>query len=99
MNRLGFVFTTLLLALALASSMLFVVDQRQFGIRYALGQIKEVIIEPGLNSLTHLQDLLGQLIVRLHLHQYSQALLIERSVWQNVRLLIANALNPVLNAS
>ena len=49
MNRLGFVFTTLLLALALASSMLFVVDQRQFGIRYALGQIKEVITEPGLN--------------------------------------------------
>ena len=29
--------------------MLFVVDQRQFGIRYALGQIKEVITEPGLN--------------------------------------------------
>ena len=49
MNRLGFVITTLLLALALASSMLFVVDQRQFGILYALGQIKEVIIEPGLN--------------------------------------------------
>ncbi len=49
MNRLGFVFTTLLLALAVASSMLFVVDQRQFGIRYALGQIKEVITEPGLN--------------------------------------------------
>ena len=49
MNRLGFVFTTLLLALALASSMVFVVDQRQFGIRYALGQIKEVITEPGLN--------------------------------------------------
>ncbi len=49
MNRLGFVFTTLLLALALASSMLFVVDQRQFGILYALGQIKEVITQPGLN--------------------------------------------------
>ena len=49
MNRLGFVFTTLLLVLAIASSMLFVVDQRQFGILYALGQIKEVITEPGLN--------------------------------------------------
>jgi membrane protease subunit HflC len=35
--------------LAVASSMLFVVDQRQFGVVYALGQIKEVITEPGLN--------------------------------------------------
>ena len=49
MNRLGFVFATLLLVLAIASSMLFVVDQRQFGILYALGQIKEVITQPGLN--------------------------------------------------
>lgn len=49
MNRLGFIATTVLVALALASSMLFVVDQRQFGILYALGQIKEVITEPGLN--------------------------------------------------
>jgi membrane protease subunit HflC len=29
--------------------MMFVVDQRQFGVVYALGQIKEVITEPGLN--------------------------------------------------
>jgi membrane protease subunit HflC len=29
--------------------MLFVVDQRQFGVVYALGQIKDVITEPGLN--------------------------------------------------
>nr|WP_233167591.1 protease modulator HflC [Xylophilus sp. ASV27] len=29
--------------------MLFVVDQRQFGVVYALGQIKEVITEPGLH--------------------------------------------------
>ncbi|MFO1194548.1 MAG: protease modulator HflC [Rhodoferax sp.] len=49
MNRLGFVFASLLLLLAVASSMLFVVDQRQFGVVYALGQIKEVITEPGLN--------------------------------------------------
>jgi modulator of FtsH protease HflC len=35
--------------LALLSSMLFVVDQRQFGVVFALGQIKEVITEPGLN--------------------------------------------------
>lgn len=49
MNRLGFIFTSIVLLLAIASSMLFVVDQRQFGILYALGQIKEVIVEPGLN--------------------------------------------------
>jgi membrane protease subunit HflC len=49
MNRLGFIFSSLFVALALASSMLFVVDQRQFGVVYALGQIKEVITEPGLN--------------------------------------------------
>ena len=49
MNRLGFIVSSLLVALALLSSMLFVVDQRQFGVVYALGQIKEVITEPGLN--------------------------------------------------
>jgi len=49
MNRIGIWFSSLLLVLALASSMLFVVDQRQFGVVYALGQIKEVITEPGLN--------------------------------------------------
>jgi membrane protease subunit HflC len=48
-NRVGFIATSLLVLLALASSMLFVVDQRQFGVVYALGQIKEVITEPGLN--------------------------------------------------
>ena len=49
MNRIGLVLSTLLVLLALASSTLFVVDQRQFGVVYALGQIKEVITEPGLN--------------------------------------------------
>ncbi len=49
MNRLGFIFSSLLFALAILSSMLFVVDQRQFGVVLALGQIKEVITEPGLN--------------------------------------------------
>ena len=49
MNRLGFILSSILVLLVIASSMLFVVDQRQFGIRYALGQIKEVITEPGLN--------------------------------------------------
>jgi len=49
MNRIGFIISSLLVALALLSSMLFVVDQRQFGVVYALGQVKEVITEPGLN--------------------------------------------------
>lgn len=49
MNRIGFILTSALVALALLSSTLFVVDQRQFGVIYALGQIKEVITEPGLN--------------------------------------------------
>ena len=49
MNRVGFIASSLLVALALVSSMLFVVDQRQFGVVYDLGQIKEVILEPGLN--------------------------------------------------
>ena len=49
MNRVGLVVSSLLVVLALLSSMLFVVDQRQFGVVYALGQIKEVVLEPGLN--------------------------------------------------
>src|SRR5574343_881136 len=49
MNRIGFTVSSALFALAILSSMLFVVDQRQFGVVYALGQIKEVITEPGLN--------------------------------------------------
>jgi membrane protease subunit HflC len=49
MNRVGFIFSSILFGLAILSSMLFVVDQRQFGVVLALGQIKEVITEPGLN--------------------------------------------------
>lgn len=49
MNRIGFIVSSLLVGLALLSSMIFVVDQRQFGVIYSLGQIKEVITEPGLN--------------------------------------------------
>ncbi|MCT9809232.1 protease modulator HflC [Acidovorax sp. Be4] len=49
MNRVGFIVSSLLVVLALLSSMLFVVDQRQFGVVYALGQIKDVITEPGLH--------------------------------------------------
>ncbi|UUZ63815.1 protease modulator HflC [Polaromonas sp. P1-6] len=50
MNRVGFIVSSLLVVLALLSSTLFVVDQRQFGVVYALGQIKEVITEPGLHA-------------------------------------------------
>lgn len=49
MNRVGFIASTLLVVIVLASSMLFIVDQRQFGVVYALGQIKSVITEPGLH--------------------------------------------------
>ena len=49
MNRLGMWLSTLLLLVVLMSSTLFVVDQRQFGVVYALGQIKEVVTEPGLH--------------------------------------------------
>ncbi|MGQ0710202.1 MAG: protease modulator HflC [Rhodoferax sp.] len=49
MNRVGTFFAAVLVLVALASSTLFVVDQRQFGVVYALGQIKEVITEPGLS--------------------------------------------------
>ncbi len=49
MNRVGFIASTLLVLLAFLSSMLFVVDQRQFGVVYALGQIKEVVTDPGLH--------------------------------------------------
>ena len=49
MNRVGFIASSLLILLALLSSSLFVVDQRQFGVVFALGQIKNVITEPGLH--------------------------------------------------
>jgi len=49
MNRIGLYISSALIALALLSSTIFVVDQRQFGVVYALGQIKEVITQPGLN--------------------------------------------------
>ncbi len=49
MNKIGFIASSVLIALALLSSTLFVVDQRQFGVLYQLGQIKQVITEPGLN--------------------------------------------------
>ena len=48
MNRIGMIVTGALLALRVASSTLFVVDQRQFAVLYALGEIKEVMVQPGL---------------------------------------------------
>ncbi|WP_048440760.1 protease modulator HflC [Caenimonas sp. SL110] len=48
MNRIGFIVSLALVSLALLSSMLFVVDQRQFGVIYSLAEIKEVVREPGL---------------------------------------------------
>ena len=42
MNRIGLMIAGALIALMLASSTLFVVDQRQFAALYALGEIKEV---------------------------------------------------------
>ena len=49
MNRVGFIVSSLLVVLALLSSTLFVVDQRQFGVVYALGEIKDVVTDPGLH--------------------------------------------------
>lgn len=48
MNRISMWVGGALLALMLASSTLFVVDQRQVAVIYALGEIREVITEPGL---------------------------------------------------
>jgi modulator of FtsH protease HflC len=48
MSRIGFFAITAILALMIAASTLFVVDQRQIAVVYALGEIKEVIGEPGL---------------------------------------------------
>jgi membrane protease subunit HflC len=50
MNRIGLIIASVLIALMLASSILFVVDQRQVAVVYALGEIKEVVTEPGLKA-------------------------------------------------
>ena len=49
MNRVGLIVSSVLVVLVLLTSTLFVVDQRQFGVVYALGQIKDVVTEPGLH--------------------------------------------------
>jgi membrane protease subunit HflC len=48
MNRIGLIAVSALITLMLAASTLFIVDQRQVAVVYALGEIKEVITEPGL---------------------------------------------------
>ncbi|OYT88352.1 MAG: HflC protein [Burkholderiales bacterium PBB6] len=48
MNRIALVLGGVIAALLVAASTLFVVDQRQVAVVYALGEIKEVITEPGL---------------------------------------------------
>jgi membrane protease subunit HflC len=49
MNRLVTLFVAGFIALMLLSSTIFVVDQRRFAIVFALGQVKEVIAQPGLH--------------------------------------------------
>jgi membrane protease subunit HflC len=48
MNRIGLIVASALIALMILASTVFVVDQRQVGVVFALGEIKEVITEPGL---------------------------------------------------
>jgi membrane protease subunit HflC len=48
MNRIGLIIVSALLVLMTAMSTLFVVDQRSYAVVYSLGEIKEVITEPGL---------------------------------------------------
>ena len=48
MNRIGIIVGGALVALMLFASTLFIVDQRQVAVIFALGEIKEVITEPGL---------------------------------------------------
>jgi len=48
MNRIGLIAASALIVLMLAASTLFIVDQRQVAVVYALGEIKEVVTEPGL---------------------------------------------------
>ena len=49
MNRIGIIVAGALLALMVAFSTMFIVDQRQYAVIFALGEIKTVITEPGLN--------------------------------------------------
>jgi len=48
MNRIGLMVVGVVLVLMTAMSTLFVVDQRNYAVVYSLGEIREVITEPGL---------------------------------------------------
>ena len=48
MNRIGIIVAAALVALLVAWSTLFIVDQREVAVVYSLGEIKEVITDPGL---------------------------------------------------
>src|SRR5262245_9301482 len=50
MNRIGLIAGGLVVALVIAASTLFIVDQRSMAVIYALGEIKEVVVEPGLKA-------------------------------------------------
>ena len=49
MNRLAPILLGIVAVLGLGSSMLYVVDQRQYAVVFALGEIKEVVDKPGLH--------------------------------------------------
>lgn len=49
MNRIGFLITSVLIALYFLTSTVFVVDQRQVAVLYSFGQIKSVVNQPGLH--------------------------------------------------
>ena len=49
MNRIGMIVAGALVALMVAFSTMFIVDQRQYAVIFALGEIKSVVTEPGLN--------------------------------------------------
>jgi modulator of FtsH protease HflC len=48
MNRIGMIAAGALVALLIAASTMFIVDQRQVAVVFALGEIRDVITEPGL---------------------------------------------------
>ena len=49
-DKMSLIGGTLLLIAVIASMSLFTVDQRQYAIVFQLGEVKEVISEPGLNA-------------------------------------------------
>ena len=48
MHRLPFIVATLLIAFAMLTLSVFTVDQRQHAIIFQLGEVKDVISDPGL---------------------------------------------------